>query len=39
MANVFVNVKGKKGTSVWDVVVTTPNGTDVVTGGFTITRN
>jgi bacillolysin len=37
-ANVSVNVKGKKGSSVWDVVVTTPNGSGVLTDAFTVSR-
>lgn len=38
--NVIVSVKanGKKGPVSWDVVVTTPNGSDVWTGGFLVTR-
>lgn len=38
--NVTVSAKlrGKKGTSSWDVVVTTPSGSDVLSQAFTVTR-
>ncbi|MEH6579734.1 MAG: S8 family serine peptidase [Amphritea sp.] len=38
MATVSVKVKGKKGLSTWDVVVTNSSGSDVLLGSFTITR-
>ncbi len=37
-ADISVKVKGKKGSSQWDVVVTTPGGSAVLPDAFTVTR-
>ncbi len=38
MATVSANLRGKRGSIVWDVVVTNSNGSDVLPDGFTVIR-